>query len=76
MEEGNSVFSEVELTGGDYGIYELTGVTEGQLSNLADEELQSLKDRLAFSNGRMEYVGLISSWRDEAEIKTYPDRLE
>ncbi len=70
------VYGEVELTGGDYAVYLLTVLIPGEITALSEQDLQALRERLATSRGRAEYVGLVNTWRDEAEIVTYPDRLE
>jgi len=74
--DGVPLYGEVELAGGDFGIYMLTELVSGDASALSADELQSIKDRVVESRGRTEYVGLVNTWRENADIVTYPDKLE
>ena len=71
--QGETVYGEAEVSGGDYAIYMLTEVTSDSAEN---GDADSLKDQMAFNHGRSQYVSLVSEWRGNADVVTYPDKLE
>ena len=69
------IFGEVEVNGGDYAIYQFTEITSST-SDTDSGNADELKERLATNQGRSQFVSLISEWRADADVVTYPDRLE
>ena len=69
-EEGDSQLSGITLVNGTFVLLELTGVTEGSLASLSDEERESLRASMANDFGRNDFNAYLGTLRSNADIQT------
>jgi thiazole synthase ThiGH ThiG subunit len=60
------------LANGDYALLVLTGVEDGDPSELADATRELLSGRMAALSGRMDFMSLARSLRERADVKIMP----
>lgn len=69
------VFGGKALSSGDYSIYGLFAVKEGDLAGADEKTMQSLKNSLAREHGQVTFKGYVDALKDNMKISRYPDKL-
>ena len=65
----------VKLNNGDYALLTLTGVKDGDVTSLNDEEKKQITDGIANATGIDSFTTFLKALKDEAEIKKFPANL-
>ena len=65
----------VKLNNGDYALLTLSGVKDGDVANLSDEDKKQITDGIANATGVDSFTTLLKVLKDEAEIKKFPGNL-
>jgi len=65
----------VKVANGDYALLTLTGVKDGDVTSLSDEEKKQITDGIANASGVDSFTTMLKALKDEAEIKKFPGNL-
>jgi len=65
----------VKMANGDYALLTLTGVKDGDMTSLSNEEKKQITDGIANASGVDSFTTMLKSLKDEAEIKKFPGNL-
>lgn len=68
--EGDTQLSGITLVNGTFVMLELTGVTEGSLASLSEEERSSMRVSMANDFGRNDFNAYLGTLRENADIQT------
>ncbi len=74
-EGGKPVFGQSELAQGNYGVFALYGVKPGTSSDVKTAQRKKLEQSRAGEAGQMEYLMMLNSLRDQADIKVNKKNL-
>jgi len=69
------VYGTYPLTNGDYALYAIYDVRDGDIKTLKEEEKKGMVDSQAQSRGVLDYRSMLEEWKKGADVQTYPDRL-
>ena len=65
----------VKMNNGDYALLTLTGVKDGDVANLSDEEKKSITEGIANATGVDAFTTFLKTLKDEAEIQKFQGNL-
>jgi len=68
-------FGAAVMSNGDYALYKLSAVADGDIEEIDDSIRQAFLNRLNFSEGAGMMAGFSKQLRDQAEIEVFEDRL-
>ncbi|VAW83576.1 Peptidyl-prolyl cis-trans isomerase PpiD [hydrothermal vent metagenome] len=70
-----SVYGTYQLTSGDYALYAIYGVQDGDIKSLKEEDRKSMVEGQTQMRGVLDYRSMLEGWKKSADVQTYPDRL-
>lgn len=73
-EEGRSV-GQVRLDGDNYAVVVVSGVRDGDMQSVDDEERQRIRDQLRIAYGQDAMRGFVEDLRARAEVEVFEERL-
>lgn len=74
--EEKPVVKLLNLSGGDSALLVVYVVRDGDLAKVDAEARKVLQDSQSQARGQVAFKGLVDSWRTDAKIVTYPDRIQ
>ncbi len=63
------------MNNGDYALLTLTGVKDGDVASLSDEDKKQITDGIANATGIDSFTAFLKVLKDEAEIQKFPANL-
>jgi peptidyl-prolyl cis-trans isomerase D len=64
-----------QLASGSYAVFGVYAVRDGDVSRVDDEARAVLRDELVRSRGIGQYTGVMDTWKQSADIVTYPEKI-
>lgn len=74
--EQKPVVKLLHLSGGDAAVLAVYAVRDGDLAKVDAEARKVLEDSQSQTGGQMAFESLVGTWRNEAKVVTYPDRIQ
>jgi len=65
----------VKINNGDYVLMTLSGVKDGDVANLSEEDKKSITEGIANASGVDSFTSMLKELKDQAEIKKFPGNL-
>ena len=75
IDENNLETKGVKLSSGDYALLTLSGVKDGDVANLSDEDKKQITDGIANATGVDSFTTLLKVLKDGAEIQKFSGNL-
>jgi len=63
------------LGNGEYALFAFSGIKDGDVSDISDEERRQIGDGIANAVGLDEFTTMLNALKDESEIKRFPENL-
>ena len=75
LAEASDKVNGVELLNGDYALYKMTEINEGEPGSLSAEQRQVLKDQQRRARGNSEFNAWIKTLRDSAKVSLFEENI-
>ncbi|HFE39465.1 MAG TPA: hypothetical protein ENK06_13805, partial [Gammaproteobacteria bacterium] len=75
IQDGGLETKGVELNNGDYALLIFTGIKDGDVTSLSDEDKKQIAEGIANANGVDAFTTFLSALKEASEIKTFPGNL-
>lgn len=73
--KGEPVYGTFSLSSGDYVLYAVYDVREGDIIKMKEEDKKALFDSQIQSRGVLNYRSMLDEWKKSADVQTYPNRF-
>ncbi len=75
LSEASESIAGIELASGDYALYKMTAIKEGDPASLSDEQRQVLKDQQQRARGASEYSAWLDVLRSSTEVTLFEENI-